>query len=160
MMKMNNRKIRLIIREAINRLVSEIVDGGSPDEFEFEGERYVALEDESFPILYHNGEWKSDGETHRDIISDEKFGCQEWELEYRYSQGKLVTVIYPMLDMLWSGKSGEFKYPSRIFWAKGETKKRGIEYILVSWDKLNENLINDICRQFYIDRDKLIYVDL
>jgi len=159
-MKMSDNKIRLIIREAINRLISEIVDGGSPDEFEFEGKRYVALEDASFAILYHNGKWESIDGTHRDIIALKKFGCQEWELEEYYSKEKYTTVIAPVLNMLWSGENGEFEYPSRVFNAKGKTRERGIEYILVSWDELDENLINDICRQFNIDRDKLIYVDL
>ena len=138
-------------------LLSEIIDGNSPDQLVYDGERYVAMQDASFPILYHNGKWISKGETHRDIISLIKYGCEEWELENYFDYDKRQRIIQN-LDRLWSDND-EFSYLSRVFYAKENAKKNGIDYILISWDKLNYDQIDDICKTFNMQINKVAYLE-
>ena len=139
-----------------NRHLNEQIEGGSPDEFEFMGERYVALEDSSFPVLYHNGKWLSGAETHRDLICLDKYGCEEWQVEEYYSWENR-QIIFSTLNRLWSD-SNEYNYLSRVFDAKENAKRHGYKYILVSWDKLEEKYIMSICKEFGINREELVYV--
>jgi len=145
-----------LIRESIRNFLLEVIEGNSPDEIIFDGDKYAALEDASIALLYYKGKWLDNADTHRDIISLVKFGCQEWELEDYYGREK-ADRLKNTLDKLWSSND-VFSYPSRIFYAKGNAKKHGIEYILVSWDDLCEDQINDICAQLDINRKKIIYI--
>ena len=134
----------------------EVIESNSPDEFMFDGDRYVDLEDSSITLLYYKGKWLHNADTHRDIISLVNFGCEEWELEDYYSREKSNN-IKAIIDKLWSSND-VFSYPSRIFYAKGSAKKRGIKYILVSWDNLRETQINEICNQVGINKREIIYI--
>ena len=149
--------IDALIRESIQSVLMEIIEGNTPDELTYEGEHYVVFEDDTLTLLYYNGKWLHNADTHRDIISLVKFGCQEWELEEYYGREKAYR-MRSVLDTLWSN-GDVFKYPSRIFLSKGKTREHGILYILISWDDLNEEQIKDICRQLNIDRRKLVYLD-
>lgn len=139
--------------------LNESIEGDSPDELEFMGDIYVALEDDAFPIIYHQGEWISDesADTHRDLICLKKYGCLEWQVEEYYSWPNQQT-IFTNLNRLWS-ENDEFRWPSRIFSAYGNARRSGIKYILVSWDFLDEEQVESICNTFGIDRNELVYVE-
>ena len=145
-----------LIRESIRNFLLEVIEGNSPDEIIFDGDKYAALEDASISLLYYKGKWLHNADTHRDIISLVKYGCEEWQLEDYYGREK-ANVLKSIINKLWSSND-VFSYPSRIFYAKGNAKKHGIEYILVSWDDLCEGQINDICAQLDINRKKIIYI--
>lgn len=145
-----------LIRKSIRTVLLEAVEGNSPDEVIFDGDKYVALEDASITLLYYKGKWLHNAETHRDIISLVKYGCEEWELEDYYGREK-TNILKGIINKLWSSND-VFSYPSRLFYAKGNAKKRGIEYILVSWDNLSESQINELCSQLNINREKIIKV--
>ena len=148
-------KVYLTESQLARIFLDEEIEGDSPNLFTFEGEEYEALKDSSIPLLFHNGKWISNGETHRDIISMCKFGCEEWEIEnyYSYDQSKRM---HNELDRLWS-EDNEFQYPSRLFDAKGKVKDKGIKYILVSWDQLDEPMIQSICHEFNLNRNDIAY---
>ena len=145
-----------LIRKSIQSVLLEVVEGNSPDKVIFDGDKYVALEDASITLLYYKGKWLHNAETHRDIISLIKYGCEEWELEDYYGREK-TNILKDIINKLWSSND-VFSCPSRLFYAKGNAKKRGIEYILVSWDELCESQINDLCNQLSINKEKIIYV--
>lgn len=138
-------------------LLNEIIEGNSPDFLTYDGERYDALHDRSAALLWHDGKWLADADTHRDIISLCKFGCEAWELEEFFDYDKRLE-IEKELNSLWSSQNKEFQYPSRLYHAKKNAKEHGINYILISWDSLDENLIQSICTQFDIDRNSVAYV--
>ena len=149
---MINETIKRIVRNVLR----EYIEGNTPDYLKCNGDTYIVLEDGSITLLYHKGKWLRNAETHRDIISLTKFGCEEWKLSEYYSYDK-CRIIRGMLDELWSSGK-EFKYPSRIYYAKGNAKANGVNYILASWDKLDENIIQSICNSLHIDRKELVYV--
>lgn len=157
-MNISSSKLHCIIIESIKSLLNERIEGRTPDYFEYDGSTYEAMVDGSIALIYHNGEWLHNGETHRDMICLCKYGVEEWELDEYYNYDK-CRMIRANLDRLWSDGSGEFKYPSRIFYAKGSILDKGIKYILISWDDLDESLIDSICSQLKINRDELIYLD-
>lgn len=152
----NKMDIDKLITESIQSVLLEVIEGNSPDEVIFDEDKYVALEDASITLLYYKGKWLHNAETHRDIISLTKYGCEEWQLEDYYSREKSNS-LKAIIDKLWSSND-VFSYPSRIFYAKGNAKKNGIDYILISWDYLDENQIVDMCRQLGIDRNKLVHI--
>lgn len=160
--RLTETKVKRMIYETVKKILKEnsadYVEN-SPNHVEYDGETYdFASGDENITLLFHNGEWLSGrGMTHRNLISYYKYGCNEDDLFEYYSYEKANT-IHNIIDMLWS-KETDFKYMSRLFYAKGKTKERGIKYILTSWSKLNELLIKSICNQFKINRNKILYIE-
>ena len=59
-------------------MLNEEIEGNSPDFVTYEGETYEAMHDGSVAVIYHDGKWLATADTHRDIISLCKFGCEEW----------------------------------------------------------------------------------
>ena len=151
--KLTENDITNIVRRVLNEIIEE---ENTPDELTYCGDNYVALEDASFPICFHNGKWVSKGETHRDIMCLDKYGCEECEIDDFYDRNTANT-IREVLNNLWSS-GDEYQLLSRIFFAKGNAKENGIKYILSSWDELDESDIQNICKNFNINREELIYI--
>jgi len=152
--KLTELEFKQIILETVKMVLKE----NSCDYVKYDGEIYEFGRDDCITLVFYNGKWLN-GEriTHRNLISYFKFGCNQDDLFDYYSYENAKN-MYDIIDMLWS-KESDFKYMSRLFYTKGKTKEKGIKYILTSWSKLNEAMIDTICKQFNVNRNEIVYIE-